>query len=90
MKGKPGEPECRFSATIAAMLDFLRIDFVRDQCPQKPSVTAPASKPFGLADPTGNVNADSADTTNSHPGWPISKCLILWWAHKDSNLGPAD
>ena len=19
-----------------------------------------------------------------------AKCLILWWAHKDSNLGPAD
>jgi hypothetical protein len=40
MKGKPGEPECRFSATIAAMLDFLRIDFVGINVLKNPALRA--------------------------------------------------
>lgn len=47
---------------------------------------------YGLEDPIPQADIDNAPPNHS----PIdrwrwcSKPLIFWWAHKDSNLGPAD
>ena len=40
LKGEPREPECRFSATIVAILDFLRIDFVGINVLKNPALPA--------------------------------------------------